>query len=51
MSQGAFSVRCFRGETRKPTHRLFRSEAQKFVVAARHLLRYLTRTYKIGGSK
>lgn len=47
-NSGGFAIRCYRNGKRKFTNNLKEEEARIFRQAARHLIKYLTRTYKIG---
>lgn len=43
-----FAIRCFKNGRRRKTHTFTKKEARCFLVAARHLAKYLKREYKLG---
>lgn len=42
-----YAIRCFVGRRRRRTSKLSRTEAKNFLVAARHLTKFLKKNYRL----
>lgn len=46
-----YAIRCYKNGSRKFSCNLTKSEAKAFRIAAKHLIQYLNKNYKLGMSK